>query len=88
MSRMPPRLDLADGLAAPVFAASPDEAAVAKAIAALSAAIVAPDQARCRRSPGRSCPMATRRGVWRTSSVHRCAGLEAQRVSFRSTTRR
>jgi type II secretory pathway pseudopilin PulG len=33
-------------LAAPAFAASPDEAAVAKAIATLSEAIVAPDQAR------------------------------------------
>jgi hypothetical protein len=38
-------LTLLLALVAPAFAASPDEAAVAKAIATLSAAIVAPDQA-------------------------------------------
>lgn len=46
MSRMPATtLTLLLAFALPVFAASPDEAAVAKAIATLSEAIVAPDKA-------------------------------------------
>lgn len=57
-------------LAAPAFAATPDEAAVAKAMAALSAAIVAPDAA------------ALKKITWPELSYGHSAGLVENQAQF------
>jgi hypothetical protein len=71
MSKMPATfLTLVLALAAPAFAATPDEAAVAKAIATLSEAIVAPDAA------------ALKKITWPELSYGHSAGLVENQAQF------